>query len=418
MLKSLIKYIENKPLVGVKRRSRHRGTLDPCLRPIGPRARRESLDPLLQLNWRRPSFVKYRFVCLWNVSVIFFLLSGVTLTGCESVRYYNHLISGQIKIINKNEPIHQLLENPHASETLKAQLQLVLDIRTFAKNELCLPVKNQYLSFADLQRPFAAWNVYATPEFSFTPKTWCYPVVGCTAYRGYFSEEDARDYSDKLKKQGYDVFMGGVAAYSTLGWFDDPVLSTFVYRSHVKLAALIFHELAHQLLYVEDDTTFNESFATAVEQEGLRRWLATKNDLNALTDYQIDYQRRRQFIQVVMKYRKQLESLYAEDLPTFTKRDAKARVFDGLRDEYRLLKQEWEGYPGYDLWFSQPLNNAQMISVSTYYDLVPEFLRLLQHTEYNLEMFYKECQNLARQTKEERRARLEEYSRPKGAETK
>jgi len=364
------------------------------------------------------SFFKYQSGCLCNVRVILIILSLVALTGCESIRYYNHLISGQINIINKNKPIHQLLDEPHVSEKLKTQLRLVLDIREFAKNELYLPVKNQYLSFTDLERPFAVWNVYATPEFSFAPKTWCYPVVGCTAYRGYFSKEDARDYSDKLKRQGYDVFMGGVAAYSTLGWFDDPVLSTFVYRSNVSLAALIFHELAHELLYVKDDTTFNESFATAVEQEGLRRWLETKNDLEAFADYKIDYQRRRQFVQLVMKYRKQLESLYAKDMSTPMKRDAKALIFDALRDEYRLLKQKWEGYSGYDLWFSRTLNNAQMISVSTYYDLVPEFLRLLQYSEYNLELFYKECRNLAKKTKEERRARLQEYLNPERAQIK
>jgi len=364
------------------------------------------------------SFFKYQSGCLCNVRVILIILSLVALTGCESIRYYNHLISGQINIINKNKPIHQLLDEPHVSEKLKTQLELVLDIREFAKNELYLPVKNQYLSFTDLERPFAVWNVYATPEFSFAPKTWCYPVVGCTAYRGYFSKEDARDYSDKLKRQGYDVFMGGVAAYSTLGWFDDPVLSTFVYRSNVSLAALIFHELAHELLYVKDDTTFNESFATAVEQEGLRRWLETKNDLEAFADYKIDYQRRRQFVQLVMKYRKQLESLYAKDMSTPMKRDAKALIFDALRDEYRLLKQKWEGYSGYDLWFSRTLNNAQMISVSTYYDLVPEFLRLLQYSEYNLELFYKECRNLAKKTKEERRARLQEYLNPERAQIK
>ena len=354
-------------------------------------------------------FFKYQPGCLCNIRVILIILSLVALTGCESIHYYNHLISGQIDILNKNKPIHQILDEPHVYEKLKTQLELVLDIREFAKNELYLPVKNQYLSFADLERPFAVWNVYATSEFSLTPKTWCYPVVGCTAYRGYFSKEDARDYSDKLKKQGYDVFMGGVAAYSTLGWFDDPVLSTFVYRSHVNLAALIFHELAHELLYVKDDTTFNESFATAVEQEGLRRWLETKNDLEAFADYKIDYQRRRQFVQLVMKYRKQLESLYARDMSTPTKRDAKASVFDALRDEYRLLKQKWGGYPGYDLWFSHALNNAQMISVSTYYDLVPQFFKLLQHKEYSLKLFYKECQNLAKKTKEERRVRLHQY---------
>ena len=363
------------------------------------------------------SFFKYQRIGFRNVSIFLIFFFSVAFTGCESIRYYNHLVVGQISIVQKNEPIHQLLDDPHVSDKLKTQLELVLDIREFAKNELSLPVKNQYLSFADLKRPFAVWNVYATLEFSFSPNIWCYPVVGCTAYRGYFSKEDARNYSDKLKKQGYDVFTGGVAAYSTLGWFDDPVLNTFVYRSPVKLAALIFHELAHQLLYVEDDTTFNESFATAVEQEGLRRWLAAKNDFGPLTDYNIDYRRRLQFVQLVMKYRANLESLYAKHMSTTDKKDAKARVFDALRDEYKLLKQQWDGYSGYDRWFSQPLNNAQLISVSTYYDFVPEFLRLLQHCDYNLELFYKKCQNLAQQTKEERRSRLEQYSNPKQDET-
>jgi predicted aminopeptidase len=339
------------------------------------------------------------------------------LTGCESIRYYNHLAAGQLDIVHKNKSIKKVLDEPHVSKKLKAQLELVLDIREFAKNELCLPIKNQYLGFADLKRPFAVWNVYATPEFSFTPKIWCYPVVGCAAYRGYFSKQDARNYCDKLEKQGYDVFMGGVAAYSTLGWFDDPVLNTFVYRSPAKLASLMFHELAHHLLYVEDDTAFNESFATAVEQEGLRRWLTAKNDLDALTDYKNGYRRRLEFVQLVMKYREQLESLYAKEMSTPTKRDAKARVFETLRDEYRQLKHQWEGYSGYDPWFSQPLNNARMISVSTYYDLVPEFLSLLQHSEYNLELFYKECQNLIQKTKEERRARLKQYLNPKQAKT-
>ena len=348
------------------------------------------------------------FKSIW-VRIIFSIFPVFALTGCESLSYYHQMMSGQIVILNKRQPIKQILAEPHIPTKLQEQLKLVQDIREFAKNELKLPVKNHYLSFVELDRPFVLWNVYATPEFSFRPKTWCYPIVGCTAYRGYFSKDDANDYVDKLKKKGYDVFIGGVAAYSTLGWFDDPVLSTFMNRSNIKLAALIFHELAHQLLYVENDTTFNESFATAVEQEGLRRWLVAKNNLASLSDYHIDFKRHQQFIQLIMKYRKKLELLYVQDLSALNKRNAKASLFDKLRDEYSLLKQHWKGYTGYDSWFSHKLNNAQLLSISTYYDLLPVFLKLLQNNGYDLKLFYKECQTLANKSREERLVFLQQY---------
>ena len=345
---------------------------------------------------------------IW-IQIILGVLLVTVFTGCESIRYYKQLISGQIAILNKKQPIHELLDNPNTSENLKEKLGLVMDIRTFAKDELFLPVKDQYLSFVELERPFAGWNMWATPEFSFAPKTWCYPIIGCAVYRGYFSKKDAFDYGHKLETQGYDVYIGGVAAYSTLGWLDDPVFSTFIYRSDIRLAALIFHELSHHIFYVSDDTTFNESFAIAVEQESLRRWLATRDKLKDSEDYKMYYLRRGQFIELVMKYRKKLETLYTEDLPKPKKRDAKAAVFEKLKDEYRLLKQHWGGYSGYDLWMYQNMNNAKLVSVSTYHDLVPAFLELLKTCNYDLKVFYKKCQDLSEKSKEERLAYLEKY---------
>lgn len=350
---------------------------------------------------------------IW-IRIIFGVILAVVLTGCESIVYYKQLISGQIAILNKKQPIHELLDNPDTPEKLKEKLRLVMDIRSFAKDKLFLPVKNQYLDFVELKRPFAGWNMWATPEFSFSPKTWCYPIIGCAIYRGYFSKEDAFNYGHQLEAQGYDVYIGGVAAYSTLGWLDDPVFSTFIYRSDIRLAALIFHELSHHLLYVSDDTTFNESFAIAVEQEGLRRWLTAINNLKASKVYKLNYRRRQQFIELVMKYRKELERLYAKNLPIPEKRQAKATIFEKLKDDYRLLKQHWNGYSGYDFWMYQKMNNAKLISVSTYNDLVPAFLELLKTCNNNLKVFYKKCQDLSKKSKEERWAYLEKY-RPKGS---
>lgn len=330
------------------------------------------------------------------------------LTGCESLRHYAQAISGQVGILNKRRPINSYLDNPQTPPQLKQKLSLILELRDFAKSKLHLPTDDHYLSFVELEQPYVLWNVYAAPEFSFEPKTWCFPIAGCTAYRGYFSEEDARRYAGKLKQEGLDVYVGGVAAYSTLGWFDDPVYSTFIYQSDTRLAALIFHELAHQIVYVKDDSTFNESFATAVEQEGLRRWLAAKENPAAFNDYKANYQRSRQFIQLIMQYRRRLETLYAKDLPVPQKRHSKRLIFEKLKDEYELLKMQWGGYSDYDAWFDRKLNNAQLITVSVYYDLVPAFLKLLQTGGNDLQLFYSKCQDLAQKSKTDRRAYLQQ----------
>jgi predicted aminopeptidase len=324
------------------------------------------------------------------------------LFGCQSMYYYGQAINGQLNILMKRQPISELLADPDTPENLRQRLEFVLKIRQFAREKLYLPVDDNYRTYVKLNRPFVAWNVYAAPEFSLIPKTWCYPIVGCVTYRGYFSDKAALRYAATLKKRSYDVYVGGVIAYSTLGWFDDPVFSTIMRLSRTESAALVFHELAHQVLYVPDDTAFDESFATAVEQEGLRRWLKSLNDPRTFDDYLLKYRRYRQFIDLVMKCCRRLESLYQSDLPSDQKRAAKEKALGRLQMEYENLKKEWKGASDYDAWFSRPLNNAQLSSVVTYEDFVPAFLELLKKKNGDLKQFYQECQNLAAKPKAER----------------
>jgi predicted aminopeptidase len=324
------------------------------------------------------------------------------LSGCQSIYYYAQAVDGQLSILMNRQPISELLTDPDTPEKLKTRLHYLLEVRKFAGNQLSLPIQNNYLSYVNLNRPYVAWNVFAAPEFSLIPRTWCYPVVGCAAYRGYFSEQAARDYANKLKGGNYDVYVGGVTAYSTLGWFDDPVFSTILNLGETESAALVFHELAHQILYVSDDTAFNESFATTVEKEGIRRWLIARNDPQIDDDYKLKYRRQRRFIDLIMDCRRQLDSLYQSELATLEKRNKKEQIIDQLRMQYDTLKKEWPALSGYDTWFSGPLNNAQLISVVTYQDFVPAFEKLLQKKNGNLKQFYQVCQNLAKKKKAER----------------
>jgi predicted aminopeptidase len=334
----------------------------------------------------------------------------MTLTGCETLHYYSQAVSGQIEILAGRKSIDRLLTAPETPQTLKTQLQLVLDIREFAREALYLPVDNHYLTYIDLKRPYVVWNVFAAPEFSLKPKTWYYPVIGRTAYRGYFSKTMAVRYADGLTQKNYDVYVAGIGAYSTLGWFDDSVLSTIIHRTETGLAALIFHELAHQVLYVKGDTAFNESFATAVEQEGLRRWMQTTTNQPAYQKYLQQRQRKEQFIQLITKFRSRLQTLYGRTLSPAEKRRLKKEVFNQLKLQYRQMRLAWQGYPGYDNWFDEPLNNAKLISVSTYYDYVPAFSKILEQSEGNLDLFYDHCKKLAGLSDAERHLRLKNYS--------
>ena len=260
---------------------------------------------------------KRAFLGMW-------LLVVVMLSGCQNTSYYSQAISGQFRILNERRPIQALLADEMTSAKLKKQLRLVMDIRRFAEKELMLPVEGNYSSYVDLQRPYVVWNVFAAPELSLTPKTWCYPIVGCLSYRGYFDRQDALKYSEILKNQGFDVYVAGISAYSTLGWFDDPVLSTFVNYPESNLAGIIFHEMAHQLIYIAGDTEFNESFAVAVEMEGLRRWFDHRDNSLEFERYLKGRQRRKEFVHLVLSYRDRIESVYQGTYTLADKRKMKS----------------------------------------------------------------------------------------------
>lgn len=331
------------------------------------------------------------------------------LAGCASIEYYAQAISGQLEILRRAEPIARALAEPGASASLKARLERVLAIRAFASRELALPDNGSYRRYADLGRPYVVWNVFAAPEFSVEPKESCFPFAGCVGYRGFFSEGDAQKHARLLRAEGYDVFIGGVPAYSTLGWFDDPMLSTFVNYPEAEVARLIFHELAHQLLYVRDDTMFNESFAVTVEQEGVSRWLQTEGSDAERLAWETLQQRRGQFVALVQNYRARLEALYAAPGPDEGRRAGKARLFREMHADYEELKRAWGGFSGYDRFLAKGANNALLASVLTYTELVPAFRAMLERGGGDLPGFYAEARQIAKLDKLERKARLMQF---------
>ncbi len=370
------------------------------------------------------------------------------ITGCGSMGYYRQAISGQYEILDRREPIQSVLARTNTSPALREKLQLVLGLREFAERELQLKTDGHYAKYADLGRRYVVWNVYAAPEFSLEPKKWWYPVVGKLKYRGFFSEKEARECGAGLAKQGYDVYVGGVDAYSTLGYFKDPVLNTFIYNTAPDLAEILFHELAHQRVFAKGDTDFNEAFATAVGEEGVRRWLALKGDPKLCAEYDLELRRKEQFVALVMKAREELQEVYgeekrnhprtAQDSPAATqrknglqletsreaigaastnsllavKRARKGEVMAKLRTEYEQLKTTWGGYAGYDHWFQRSLNNAQLSTVATYYTLLPAFEQLLARNKGDLPKFYAEAKALASLPKEERQQRMAALAKP------
>ncbi|MFM1768028.1 MAG: hypothetical protein RJA22_557 [Verrucomicrobiota bacterium] len=362
----------------------------------------------------------------------FLLLAGLALlpwlTGCGTVGYYAQAVRGQAGILHRQQPVERLLANSNTPPALRRQLELVLRLRAFAETELGLPTGGHYRHYADLGRPYAVWNVHATPEFSLEARSWWYPVVGRLEYRGYFSEAKARRLAGKLSAQGYDVHVGGVAAYSTLGWFRDPVLNTFVFAPEADLADTLFHELTHQRLFVPGDTDFNEALATAVAEAGVERWLTQAGDPAALRRHREAVARRDQFVALVLAARGRLAHLYgmaagpvacrcpsegggncAEDCVAGDLRRRKAALFADLRRDYEALKErEWGGAAEYDGWFRRPLNNALLHTVDTYHTLVPAFRRRLADRAGDWEGFFREMAELGRLSRKERHRRLTE----------
>jgi predicted aminopeptidase len=321
-------------------------------------------------------------------------------------------VSGQLDVWWRERPVEEMIADPAIPTALKERLARVLEIRAFASRELGLPDNASYRRYADLGRPFVVWNVFAAPEFSVQPLQSCFLFAGCVSYRGYFAREDAERYSAGLAGEGYDVYIGGVPAYSTLGWFADPVLNTFIHYPDTEIARLMFHELAHQVAYARDDTVFNESFAVAVEQEGVRRWLAVGADAEELRQFERSRRIRAEFSALVQKYRSRLDALYRTRLAPDAMRDRKRAILAELASEYRSLTAGWGGHRGYESWFAGTPNNAQLASVAVYSQQVPAFEALLAREGGSLARFYAVVKELAELPKAERDLRIRTLVHP------
>ena len=334
------------------------------------------------------------------------LFASSCATGCSSIEYYAQAMSGQFEVMWLAEPIEERMQETGTPAPLREKLKRVLVIRDFASRDLALPDNDSYRRYADLKRPFVLWNVFATPEFSVAPVLSCFPIAGCVSYRGFYSEDAARKQAGALADEGNDVYVGGVSAYSTLGWFSDPVLSTFVNYPEPEVARILFHEIAHQEVYVKGDTVFNESFAVAVEEEGLRRWLEHEGTPEQRATYTDSRRRQAEFAALVLKYRARLAGFYAQPLGAEEKREGKRRLFAEMNADYEALKASWGGFAGFDRLLARGLNNAFLVSIASYTELLPAFRSLLTQEKGDLPAFYRAVKDLSRLDKTERDAKL------------
>lgn len=335
---------------------------------------------------------------------------ALLLTGCSSVAYYGQAIQGQWEILSLQQKVAPLLEDVETPPELRQRLISAAAIRQFAVDDLHLPDSGSYRRYADLQRPYSVWVVFAAPGDTLTPKIWCYPAVGCLSYRGFFRQEEARAFARSLEKAGLDTHLQGVAAYSTLGWFDDPLLNTFLNWPLPALAHLLFHEMAHQQLYVADDTDFNESYAEAVAQAGVRLWLARHPLCPTDRDgYEASLRAKTGFLLLVGQARQQLEQLYQKPVAG-DRLAAKSALLSRISQRYQEEKSTWDRQGRYEKWFSQGLNNAKLASVHPYSRWVAAFLRLLADNGGDLAQFHGQAARLAALPQPQREARLRELT--------
>ena len=342
---------------------------------------------------------------LFPMLVICLVLVGIN--GC-SLTYYAQAIGGQMRVLGQRESIDKLLRDADTDAELKERLRRVQEIRNFASDTLGLPENGGYRYYADLQRPFAVWNVFAAPEFSIEPVDSCFLIIGCVAYRGYFKEAGAQRYARRMAKKGNDVYVAGITAYSTLGRFNAPIFNTMIYWDDWQLAGVIFHELAHQWLYVKSDSKFSEAFATVVEEYAVTKWLRSRQSSNDIADYNDRHVSRAIFARITGAARASLKILYAADDSEEQKRQGKRRIFFELKEEFHQLSNEHPDFENFAAFFDQDLNNAHLVSVATYYDLLPDLRCLLHRAAADrLDVFLALATELAAvKDKESRRQRL------------
>ena len=323
-------------------------------------------------------------------------LCGLLLAGggCAALGWYGQAARGQMELLLKRKDIEKLVASPDTPKQKRVKLERVLEIREFADDELDLPDHGSYAGFVRLDRDAVVYNVVAAPEFSVTPKTWCYPLVGCLAYRGYFDREAAERDAEKLAGQGYDTMVSPVAAYSTLGRFDDPVTSPMLAFSDVRLAGLLFHELAHQRVFVKGETGFNEAYATAVERAGVRRWLRHNNDPETLAAWETSRRREAQFNEMLLQARSELEALYAGNMKSDAMRAGKRAIFDALRQRHARWTEE-KGDDRFVSWMQQDLNNAHLALLATYEAGTDAFADLLAECNGDFDRFHQAVERLA-----------------------
>ncbi len=329
----------------------------------------------------------------------FAFLPLLMLSACSTVQFYTQAISGQSEIWRKSRPNAEALADASVAEKVKQRLRFIEELRAFAASDLHLPTKS-FGKYCDLKRPYVVWVVYAAPEFSTESKKWWYPLVGSLKYRGFFNEKDARQEAERLKKKGDDVFIGGVEAYSTLGYLADPVLNTFLHRSDAELAELIFHELTHAKVFISGDTDFNEAFATANAEDGVRRWLRSKGDTRGLREYEDNLKKSRQSIDLMLRTREKLKVTYAGTYPSVdAERIAKQRVFDGMLKEAMAISPHTRIHINHA---PKSWNNARLNTVATYYTMVPGFERLLKEKGGDLEAFHHEVASMRKLNNDQR----------------
>lgn len=345
-----------------------------------------------------------------HCSRLFALLLCVAATsGCSSVSYYWQAINGHFDIVEREHSIKDLLQQKQLDPQLRRKLELVRTARRFASAELALPANDSYTRYADLKRGFVTWNVVVTPEFSVKPRQWCYLFAGCFNYRGYFHQDDAKAFARTMKTRGEDVAIGGAWAYSTLGWFADPVLNTMLQHDDSELIGTLFHELGHQTVYVDDDSSFNESFANTVEQVGLQRWYQHIGKPDEFTAYMHRQQARNDVIRMLEQTRDKLHKVYADTGDVDRKRQQKRVLFAALKHEYQVWRKQ-HPYDGFDNWMHQQLNNANLAMIATYSDDIPAFKHMLAASHGDLPAFYREARRVGELAPAQRAAVLARYA--------
>jgi predicted aminopeptidase len=328
----------------------------------------------------------------WVIAAAGLAISAAVLSSC-SLPFYWQAANGQLQLLRAREPIESVLADPDTAPEVRGALEDVERIRAFATSQLMLPDNGSYESYADLGRDYVVWNVVAAEEFSTVPERWCFPFAGCVAYRGFFDRENAEAFEARMQKRGLDTYSGGSDAYSTLGYFADPVLNTMLDSSIEEIAAILIHELAHQRIYIKGDSELSEAFASTVEEHGTRLWLQDTEATAALERYEARLRARAVFAELIASQQRRLADIYARPVTESEKRAAKAQAFSQLREEYSAARNAGDLPSGYDGWFAQDLNNASLAAVATYRRWVPALRARLQLR--GLEAFYDDVEALA-----------------------